>query len=200
MSDDPTIESPMKTIAPIDAEALASSLEATGEYRVLRRLRSPPASPVGDGPDVRRGLFVDVETTGLDPDRDEIIELAVVEFHYAIDGRIVGIGEIFEGLREPSVRIPLAITALTGITDEMVVGKSIDLSAMRALVADADLDRSQCRLRPPLSRKVGSDLRGQAVGVFDVADRLGGRGLRGYETRLSRDGRAVLLRSPSRCE
>ena len=129
----------MDDIGPNDTEALALSLEATGDFRVLRRLRDPLSPPVNDGPDVRRGLFVDVETTGLDPDCDEIIELAMVRFHYATDGRIFGLGEIFEGLRQPSSPIPAAITALTGITDEMVVGRSIDLSAMQALVAETDL-------------------------------------------------------------
>jgi DNA polymerase-3 subunit epsilon len=37
----------------------------------------------------RRGLFVDVETTGLDAGKDTVIELAMVPFGYRADGEIV---------------------------------------------------------------------------------------------------------------
>ncbi|MDS6826923.1 exonuclease domain-containing protein, partial [Klebsiella pneumoniae] len=62
----------------------------------------------------RTGVFVDTETTGLDPARDEIIELAMVPFTYGIDGEVYGLGEPFQQLRQPSKPIPAAITAITG--------------------------------------------------------------------------------------
>lgn len=107
-------------------EAAAALLEASQNYRVLRRLQ--PRKPVTGIPeqDTRLGLFVDVETTGLDPLKDEIIELAMVPFRYSLDGIIVDVGEPFDQLREPSAPIPAAITALTGITDAMVAGQRID--------------------------------------------------------------------------
>jgi DNA polymerase-3 subunit epsilon len=55
-------------------EEMAQRLEASGAYRVLRRLES--RFDVLD----QLGLFVDVATTGLDPVRDEIMELAMVPF------------------------------------------------------------------------------------------------------------------------
>lgn len=107
-------------------EAAAALLEASEDYRVLRRLR--PRAPVPGTPDqdTRLGLFVDVETTGLDPSRDEIIELAMVLFRYSLDGIVIDVGEPFDRLREPSAPIPPTITALTGITDAMVAGQKID--------------------------------------------------------------------------
>lgn len=107
-------------------EAAAALLEASQNYRVLRRLQ--PRKPVMGIPeqDTRLGLFVDVETTGLDPSKDEIIELAMVPFRYSLDGIIVDVGEPFDRLREPSAPIPASITALTGITDSMVAGQRID--------------------------------------------------------------------------
>ena len=38
---------------------------------------------------IKRGVFLDTETTALDPDIDEIIELAMLAFEYAVDGGYV---------------------------------------------------------------------------------------------------------------
>lgn len=130
-------------------EAAAALLEASQDYQVLRRLQ--PRAPVMGIPeqDTRLGLFVDVETTGLDPATDEIIELAMVPFRYSIEGMIVDVGEPFDRLREPSTSIPPTIAALTGITDTMVAGQRINpeevtqfaLSAAVIIAHNAAFDR-----------------------------------------------------------
>lgn len=123
-----------------ELEAMAATLEASGRYRVLRRLapRAPTLAADARG-DVRRGLFVDVETTGLDATRDEIIELAMVPFTYGLDGELLEVGEAFEAMRQPSVPISPQITALTGITNEALEGHSIDPDAVRRFAAPAAL-------------------------------------------------------------
>lgn len=122
-----------------DFEAMAAALEETGDYRVLRRLRPRQAISVGEGTSIRRGLMVDVETTGLDAARNEIIELAMVPFTYAFHGEVLEIGEGFNALRQPSESIPAEITAITGITNEMVAGKVIDPAVVEAFIAPASL-------------------------------------------------------------
>lgn len=121
----------------VELEAMATVLEASGEYRVLRKLtnRLPQVEPNVLG--LRTGLFVDVETTGLDPCHDEIIELAMTRFYYGLDGRIHGIGESFQGFRQPSRPIPPEITAITGITDAMVSGCQIDPAAVASFAASS---------------------------------------------------------------
>ena len=57
---------------------------------------------------------VDIETTGSDPARDRITEIAVIE----IDGFEVS-GE-WSTLVNPGVRLPSPIQALTGITEDML--------------------------------------------------------------------------------
>jgi len=106
-------------------EQLAAALEATGRYRVLRRLAPGPlvdTPPAG----TRRAVLLDVETTGLDSGKDEIIELAMVPFYYSANDELVGIGEPYNALREPSVPISMEVTKLTGIDQSMVAGQTID--------------------------------------------------------------------------
>lgn len=112
-------------LAPVFFEDAAASLEASGNYRVLRRvpvLPEIPAHRLGD----KRGIFLDLETTGLDPVHDEIIQIAMVEFTYDAQGRILGVGETFCRYREPLCEIPQRVTDLTGIDLSMVRGKCID--------------------------------------------------------------------------
>ena len=80
---------------------MAALLETSGRYRVLRRLEPRQFIEKSDGSEMRLGLFVDVETTGLDPAKDEIIELAMVPFTYGLDGRILEIHEAFQAITHP---------------------------------------------------------------------------------------------------
>jgi len=59
-------------------------------------------------------VVVDLETTGLDPTENRIIEIGVVRY---VNGKEK---EVFEKLVNPEVPIPDFITKLTGITDEDV--------------------------------------------------------------------------------
>lgn len=122
-----------------DLEAMAEALQASGQYRVQRRMQ--PRFRINDsrGAPTRLGLFVDVETTGLDPTKHEIIELGMIPFSYLPDGLICDIGPPFEQFQEPSSQIPTAITRLTGISEAMVTGQRIDVEAVRALVDRASL-------------------------------------------------------------
>lgn len=118
---------------------MAQTLEATGDYRILRRLKPRPRITPPPGTPVRLGLMVDVETTGLDPQRDEIIELAMTPFTYGLDGAVFSVEESFQGLRQPSEPISPEITAITGITSEMVAGKVIDFAEVARFAAPASL-------------------------------------------------------------
>lgn len=122
-----------------DHETMADALHATGRYRVLRRLEPRSMLLADDGSPTRNGLLVDVETTGLDHSRDEIIELAMVPFTFGVDGRIFRVGDAFDRLRQPTCAIPTEITALTGISDETVAGEHVDPAEVEAFADAADL-------------------------------------------------------------
>ncbi|WMT73469.1 3'-5' exonuclease [Bradyrhizobium sp. Ash2021] len=120
----------------ISLAAMADTLSRSPDYRVLRRL-VPRISSVPTGHDTRTAVLLDTETTGLDTQKNEIIELGMVKFDYFPDGRIAGLIDTFSAFNEPSIPIPSEITALTGITDEMVAGHRIEEAAVAAFVDDA---------------------------------------------------------------
>lgn len=123
----------------LSAEAMIAHLEETGSYRVLRRLR-PGATLAPDARGERfTGIVLDVETTGLDTSRDEIIELGMVKFSFTETGALTSIVDTFSSFHQPGKPIPAEITELTGITDAMVAGHSISPNAVAAFVADASL-------------------------------------------------------------
>jgi DNA polymerase III subunit epsilon len=127
------------TIEQQDPEVLAARLEANGGYRILRRVTPRTHFHASDGTATRRGIFLDVETTGLDAKTDEIIELAMIPFDYTDDGRIFDVYDSFNALRDPGRPIPAAITSLTRITDAMVAGTSIEVAEVTDFLGSAAL-------------------------------------------------------------
>ena len=73
-------------------------------------------------------IAVDLETTGLKPDRDRILEIGAV---HRREGRTVA---EFQTLVRPGMMIPAQITELTGITDEMAEGGCTVQEALEAFL------------------------------------------------------------------
>jgi len=117
--------------------AMAEALSRSADYRVLRRLIPRTEFTPTNGQATKTGILLDTETTGLDQTKDEVIELGMVKFDYLPDGRIARIRDTFSAFNEPSTPIPPEITALTGITDELVFGHKINETAVTAFVDDA---------------------------------------------------------------
>ena len=122
-----------------DLEPMVEALERSGRYRVLRKLETLTVEPSSPKAEDKVAAFVDVETTGLDTTKDEVIELGIVKFSYSLDGQVTGIIDTFDQLRQPSFPIPKIVTTITGITNEMVAGRQINEAAVNQLVDDADL-------------------------------------------------------------
>ncbi|MBT6201682.1 MAG: 3'-5' exonuclease [Bacteroidetes Order II. Incertae sedis bacterium] len=121
-------------------DTLIKKLEGSSEYKVLKRLSPPRQYNTPDGTATKTAVYLDLETTGLNYETDEIIEIALVPFRYSTDGKIFELLEPYNELREPkSGPISEEITKITGITNEMVKGRSIDLQNVIDIVFGASL-------------------------------------------------------------
>lgn len=123
-----------------ELERYKEILESTGDYRVLRRSGAirqfAPADPA-EAP-THLGVYLDVETTGLDSS-DVIIELGMVVFEYDAHGRIYRVLDELDEFEDPGRPLPREIVELTGIVDEQVRGKQIDDARVATLAGEADL-------------------------------------------------------------
>lgn len=123
-----------------DLERMASALEQSGRYEVLRQFRPLQQYAAPDRTEPSTALAVDVETTGLDYRRDHIIQFSCVPFQYSpTTGQIYEVGTPLTYFEDPQVEITPEITALTGITLEQVKGWQIDDETVNALVNSATL-------------------------------------------------------------
>jgi len=84
-------------------------------------------------------MVVDVETTGTDPCTDTMIEFAAAEVLFTSDGRIVEHIGTESWLQDPKRPIPVDVTNLTGITNEMVEGHDIPNTRVMEMFQRADL-------------------------------------------------------------
>lgn len=125
--------------AAMDETEMLAHLQATGRYRILRRLEPRSIATFTRPEFPLAGIILDTETTGLNHRRDEIIEIGILAFTFDERGAIGDTTGVYGGLQQPSGPIPVEITRLTGITDEMVAGRSIDMSLLQALIEPADL-------------------------------------------------------------
>jgi DNA polymerase III subunit epsilon len=88
---------------------------------------------------ILNGLIVDVETTGLDAIKDEIIELGAVLFSYnQMKKSAIRIDETYSGLREPTISIPVGASQVHGLKNKDVQGKSLDDAIIRRLFSSAN--------------------------------------------------------------
>lgn len=83
---------------------------------------------------------LDLETTGLYYQEEEIIEIGIQLFQYnQKNGDLLKLLEAYESFQEPKKKLRSEISVITGITDEMLIGQKIDWQKVDALLNQADL-------------------------------------------------------------
>lgn len=126
----------------LEAEIAITSLHATGDYLVLRKINLDQDARFSrkSKSNSRIGLCLDTETTGLNHKTDKIIELGIVAFEYdPLTGELLRITERFNGFEDPGYPLPKEITEITGITDEMVRGQQFDHAVVHRLAEQTSL-------------------------------------------------------------
>ena len=144
--------------SPSDFAILTSALENAG--LALRQIIGKIPFPAVTDPvrlaNARDAIILDTETTGLDPLKDRVIQLAMLRIRYDAAG-IIDIGESLNRLIDPGMPISPEATLVTGITDDMVAGKTLSVEEIREFAAGIDLivahnaafDRKMCEASFP---------------------------------------------------
>lgn len=113
---------------------------ADSEFRVLRRVPErfdPPA--VTDG-ETGLALIIDTETTGMDKQHDQIIEVGMLLVRYRKDtGEWLALEDQYDGLEDPDQPLSRVVQTVTGLTDGDLAGQKMDDGRVNALARRADL-------------------------------------------------------------
>ncbi len=164
-----------------DTEVI-QQLEQSGQYRIIERLDPPELYHQGQPSTARIGVVIDVEATGLDTARDKIIELGFIVFEYdAGTGLIYRILHSYGGFEDPGAPLQDIIKQITGISDEMVAGQTLDDDAINPWLEKADLiiahnaayDRQMLERRLPVAGKANwactfNDINWQNEGISSL--------------------------------
>lgn len=116
----------MKTTTNVMITDATRLLDEHPDFKVIRRIL--PRATFGDheGRGLFKGVVVDTETTGVDPEKDAIIELGMVLFEFDPEtGCAYRVLDSFDQLEDPGFLVSPESTAVHGITNEMVAGQRI---------------------------------------------------------------------------
>src|SRR5258708_6766897 len=118
-----------------------------------------------------RGVLVaiDLETTGLDPSSAEIIEIGAVKFQ---DDNIL---ETYSTLVDPGSMIPAKITAITGITQDNILGapklREV-LPKLKEFVGEAPLVGHNIEFDLKFLQKAGALKESRSIDTYELASVL----------------------------
>tara|TARA_B110000003_G_scaffold8061_1_gene8304 strand:- start:999 stop:1913 length:915 start_codon:yes stop_codon:yes gene_type:complete len=112
------------------------------DWKLIRKLNLPKQYNEPSTGEIKKGVVLDVEATGLSIGHDDVIQLALLPFEYEVpSGKILSIKkeEAFDGLREPRIPISTEASLITGITNEMVINKKIESKDVENIINNTDL-------------------------------------------------------------
>ena len=121
----------------------AKELDRSDEYSVIYKYKKPKYYNLENSSSISTkkfiGAFLDIEATGLSKKSDRLIELGIVKFEYSEDGKIFKVLDEFHSFQDPKIPIPEYISELTGIKDDMVKDRNIDITELSEYLEDVNL-------------------------------------------------------------
>jgi len=127
---------------PLEMEIAIAALKVSDEFRIIRRLNFDQDTRFTGNTiaNPHIGICIDTETTGLNHAQDRIIELGMVAFEYdPLTGEISRVINRYSGFEDPKTPLSTEITAITGITDDMVRGQAFDDDKVMQIAGEASL-------------------------------------------------------------
>ena len=125
-----------------DTSEIINTEVSQSDWKLIRKLHLPQKYNDASSEEVKKGIVLDVEATGLSIGYDDVIQLALLPFEYEVSsGKIININtdKAFNGMREPKVPISEEASLITGITNEMVLNKTIDSKSVEKIINETDL-------------------------------------------------------------
>jgi len=124
---------------PQNLKQCAQLLTESGDYQVLRRLKASQHFKQNKPDNVHKVCIIDTETTGLDTDVCEIIELGYQIVEFDSHGNFYQVLAARNYLQEPKGEISAEVTKVTGLTLKDVKGHSIPWQEVEKELADVQL-------------------------------------------------------------
>ena len=125
-----------------DTSEIINTEVRQSDWKLIRKLHLPQKYNDASSEEVKKGIVLDVEATGLSIGYDDVIQLALLPFEYEVSsGKIININKdkAFNSMREPRVPISEEASLITGITNEMVLNKTIDSKSVENIINETDL-------------------------------------------------------------
>jgi DNA polymerase-3 subunit epsilon len=109
------------------------------DYKILKRVPIQISSANYQDPKIFIATIVDLETMGMDPKANEIIEIGLLSFSFTNGDGIINLFGSYNELQDPGKPIPPEITKVTKITDADVHGKAIDWNHVNSILSQSHL-------------------------------------------------------------
>lgn len=123
-----------------EIQACLERLKTSDDYQVLQRLKpSSQYHSTDSNEKLHRVCIIDTETTGLDTDKCEIIELGYQLIEFDSQGRFYQVLAAKNFLNQPEGEITPEVTQVTGLTMEDVAGHEIPWDEVEQDIANAAL-------------------------------------------------------------
>lgn len=104
------------------------------DYKICKRV-SEWLPTLSNDPTQIIATIVDLETTGLNPDNDQIIEIAILSLSFSKETGLFSIIDSYNALNDPNKLISEEITTITGITQNILQGQAINWERVASILS-----------------------------------------------------------------